>query len=72
MWVGRVVHTSRVPGCSAPLSTDCCGSLRNSAEPCLLAYLRGPEMKTLKGVQFQRGSSFGGWGQGGLFRQLFL
>ena len=29
-------------------------------------------MKTLKGVQFQRGSSFGGWGQGGLFRQLFL
>lgn len=49
----------------------CCGSLKNSAEPCLLAYLRGPEMKTLKRVQFQRGSSFGWWGQGGLYRQLF-
>lgn len=71
MWVGRVVHTSVVPGCSAPLSTDCRGSLRNSAEPCLLAYLRGPEMKTLKHVQFQRGSSFGGWGQGRLYCQLF-
>lgn len=48
-----------------PLVHRRCGSLRNSAEPCLLAYLRGPEMKTLKRVQFQRGSSFGVGGRAG-------
>lgn len=47
-----------------PLVHRRCGSLKNLAEPCLLAYLRGPEMKTLKRVQFQRGSSFGGVGAG--------